>query len=472
MPAAVMWFRRDLRVADHPALNAALAHGTTTPVFVLDPTFLTRSGAPRLAFMYRSLRDLNEQLGGALVVRHGDPREIVPMLAREVQADCVFVSGDFAPYGARRDAEVAQRLDAIGVRLERVGTPYAVQPGTVRKPDGTPYAVFTPFSRGWNAVGWREPLAAPSAPNVRGAPDVASDGIPADPHVDADLPAAGEAAAWKRWELFASDALSRYKEERNFPDRDGCSMLSPYLRFGTLHPRQLLAELHANPNHDHFRSELCWREFYADVLHHQPHTAWNNLQPKMNAMPVDTDDRARERFAAWCAGRTGYPIVDAGMRQLLATGWMHNRVRMIVASFLVKDLHLPWQWGAKYFMQHLVDGDLASNNHGWQWTAGTGTDAAPYFRIFNPAMQAEKFDPAGAYVRRWIPEIADVADRFVHEPHLAPGGIPAGYVAPIVDHSAERNESLRRYQLVSGSGDASSGATAKKSSPPRRAPKK
>ena len=460
MAGAVMWFRRDLRVADHPALAAALAHGTTTPLFVLDPVFLQRSGAARLAFMYRTLRDLDAQLGGALVVRHGDPREVVTQVAGEVGADLVTVSGDFAPYGSRRDDDVSQRLAGIGVRLERVGTPYAVQPGTVRKPDGTPYAVFTPFSRGWNAVGWREPLAAPANPDLRGAPDVASDGIPADPHVDADLPAAGEAAAWKRWEHFAADALSRYKEERNFPDRDGCSMLSPYLRFGTLHPRQLLAELHPNPNHDHYRSELCWREFYADVLHHQPDTAWNNLQPKMNAMPVDTDARAKERFAAWCAGRTGYPIVDAGMRQLLATGWMHNRVRMIVASFLVKDLHLPWQWGARHFMRHLVDGDLASNNHGWQWTAGTGTDAAPYFRIFNPAMQAEKYDPNGTYVRTWVPEIADVADRFVHEPHLAPGGIPAGYVAPIVDHSTERNESLRRYQLVTGT----SGESGKKPS--------
>jgi len=460
MAAAVMWFRRDLRVADHPALAAALAHGTTTPLFVLDPVFMERSGAARLAFMYRTLRDLDAQLGGTLVVRHGDPRDVVARVANEVAADLVTVSGDFAPYGSRRDDDVAQRLSAVGVRFERVGTPYAVQPGTVRKPDGTPYAVFTPFSRGWNAVGWRAPLAAPVNPDLRGAPDVASDGIPADPHLDADLPVAGEAAAWRRWEHFAADALSRYKEERNFPDRDGCSMLSPYLRFGTLHPRQLLAELHPNPNHDHYRSELCWREFYADVLHHQPATAWNNLQPKMNAMPVDTDARAKERFAAWCAGRTGYPIVDAGMRQLLATGWMHNRVRMIVASFLVKDLHLPWQWGARHFMRHLVDGDLASNNHGWQWTAGTGTDAAPYFRIFNPAMQAEKFDPNGEYVRAWVPEIADVADRFVHEPHLAPGGVPAGYVAPIVDHGEERNESLRRYQLVTGT----SGESGKKPS--------
>ncbi|MGA1404460.1 MAG: cryptochrome/photolyase family protein, partial [Ilumatobacteraceae bacterium] len=331
-----------------------------------------------------------------------------------------------------------------------VGSPYAVNPGVVRKNDGTPFAVFTPFSRGWMSVGWQQPLPAPTNMNLRGAPDVKCDGIPQEPECGATLPAGGEEAAWARWEHFASDALSRYKEERNNPDRDGCSMLSPYLRFGVLHPRQLLAELRPDKNHDHYRSELGWREFYADVLHHQPRTAWENLQLKMKAMPVDTDDRAKQRFAAWCAGKTGYPIVDAGMRQMLATGWMHNRVRMIVASFLVKDLHLPWQWGAKFFMKHLVDGDIASNNHGWQWTAGTGTDAAPYFRIFNPAMQAEKFDPNGVYVRTWLPELASVPDKFVHTPSESPTGVPNDYVAPIVNHGEERDEALRRYKVVTG----------------------
>ena len=248
--------------------------------------------------------------------------------------------------------------------------------------------------------------------NLRGAPDIKCDGIPPDPELAAELPVAGEPAAWDRWEHFASDALSRYKEERNNPDRDGSSKLSPYLRFGVLHPRQLLAELRPDTNHDVYRSELGWREFYADVLHHQPSTTWKNLQPKMEPMLVDTDDRAKQRFAAWCAGQTGYPIVDAGMRQMLATGWMHN--------------------------------------HGWQWTAGTGTDAAPYFRIFNPAMQAEKFDPDGAYVRTWIPELVNVPDKFVHTPSDNPAGVPNGYVAPMVNHIDERNESLRRYKLLSG----------------------
>ena len=200
-------------------------------------------------------------------------------------------------------------------------------------------------------------------------------------------------------------------------------------------------------SHEHFRSELCWREFYADVLFQQPRTAWENLQPKMNAMSLDTDKRAETRFEKWCAGETGYPIVDAGMRQLLRTGWMHNRVRMITASFLVKDLHLPWQWGARHFMRHLVDGDIASNNHGWQWTAGTGTDAAPYFRIFNPQSQSEKFDPNGEYIREWIPELAGCPTKQLHTPGA--GGF-VGYAQPIVDHSVEREESLARYKAVSG----------------------
>ena len=184
------------------------------------------------------------------------------------------------------------------------------------------------------------------------------------------------------------------------------------------------------------------------MLHHQPRTAWENLQRKMDAIVVDTDEAARARFAVFCAGRTGYPIVDAGIRQMLRTGWMHNRVRMIVASFLVKDLHLPWQWGARFFMRHLVDGDLASNNHGWQWTAGTGTDAAPYFRVFNPVSQGEKFDPTGSYVRTWVPEIADVDDRHVHAPWTLGLMAPASYAEPMVDHAREREEALARYKAV------------------------
>jgi deoxyribodipyrimidine photo-lyase len=277
-----------------------------------------------------------------------------------------------------------------------------------------------------------------------------SQGYPELPEVDVEMPPIGEEATWARWESWSPTGLLTYKDDRDNPSLDGTSRLSAPLRFGVVHPRQLIASLDSSSGAEHFRRELAWREFYADVLFHQPHTMWENLQSKMNALPLDTDDRARARFGAFCAGMTGYPIVDAGVRQMLATGWMHNRVRMIVASFLVKDLHVPWQWGAKFFMQHLVDGDIASNNHGWQWTAGTGTDAAPYFRVFNPMSQSEKFDPSGSYVRRWVPELADVAGSAVHAPWTLGLLAPTDYPAPIVDHAQERLEALSRYKSVSG----------------------
>lgn len=441
-----MWFRRDLRLADNEALSRAAASGEVLPVFVLDPTFSV-SGAPRMAFMLRALRRLDEEMDGALVILHGDPREVIPRVAKSVGAKEVFVAQDFAPYGMKRDADVATALQATGSNLVQCGSAYAVEPGTVRKGDGTPYAVFTPFYKVWQTVGWPKPFAVPKATWAQ-SPKVQCEGFPDEPECAASLPEASAAAALKRWDEFSERALDSYYDIRNNPDTDGTSMLSPYLRFGLVHPRTLLADLNDTKSQAHYRSELCWREFYADVLFHQPRTIWENLQPKMNAMKLDTGAKAKQRFDAWCKGETGYPIVDAGMKQLLATGWMHNRVRMIVASFLVKDLHLPWQWGARHFMRHLVDGDIASNNHGWQWTAGTGTDAAPYFRIFNPVAQGEKFDPQGKYVREWLPQLADVADNMVHQPWEL--GMLNPHVAPIVDHSVEREESLARYKAVSG----------------------
>ncbi len=426
---AVVWFRRDLRLADHPALTTAAAeYDEVVPVFVLDPAF-AGAGAPRLAFLHDCLSSLDDsirqQSEAGLVVRHGDPADVIPQLAEELGADAVYVTRDYAPYGRRRDAAVAERLAAAGRHLRGVGSPYAVAPGTVRKGDGTPYAVFTPFSRTWRAVGWDAPLDAPGDGDVGwlGAP---SDGLGPRPDPGCDLPRAGEAAAWERWADFRAGGLDGYDDHRDLPAEEGTSRLSAALKWGTIHPRQLLAELDATgagPSaHTVFSSELAWRDFYADVLFEQPRTAWENLNRSMDAMRVDTDAAARTLFDQWCAGETGFGIVDAGMHQLAATGWMHNRVRMIVASFLVKDLHLPWQWGARWFMSHLVDGDLASNNHGWQWTAGTGTDASPYFRVFNPTTQQERYDPTGEYVDRWVPNP----------------------VPPMLDHRAEREEALAR----------------------------
>ena len=425
----IMWFRRDLRLADLPALHAAAADGAhVVPLFVVDPAF-DRAGAPRRVFMKSALASLDDSMNRALVYRHGDPVTVVPALATEVGATAVYVTRDHAPYGRRRDAAVVDALRSIDVRLVGVGSSYVVQPGEVTKGDGTSYRVFTPFSKAWRAHGWEAPLGVPDVA-WRGAPDVHCDGPPSAPQCDAELPAATVAAAHDRWNEFLPDA-QYYADRRDLPAVDGTSRLSAALRWGLLHPRQLLAELGPERGHDVFASELAWRDFYADVLFRAPESAWHDLDPKMHAMLVDTDDAARERFRRWATGTTGYPIVDAGMRQLLATGWMHNRVRMLVASFLVKDLHLPWQWGARHFMQHLVDGDLASNQHGWQWAAGTGTDAAPYYRVFNPSTQAERFDPDGAYRARWVPEQGT-----------------SGYPAPMVDHAAERDEALRRYRLV------------------------
>jgi deoxyribodipyrimidine photo-lyase len=264
------------------------------------------------------------------------------------------------------------------------------------------------------------------------------------------LPPAGEAAALVRWHDFRDSTLDDYADDRNRPDIDGSSRLSVHLKYGEIHPRTLLAELADSKAHEVFRKELAWREFYADVLHHAPETAREYLRPEFARMTYDSGPDADARLDAWQQGQTGYPIVDAGMRQLLRDGWMHNRVRMIVASFLVKDLHLEWQVGARWFMRHLVDGDIASNSHGWQWTAGCGTDASPYFRIFNPITQGLRFDPQGDYVRRYVPELQHLSGASAHEPWVAAGGYAEGYPERIVDHAEERVDSLDRYELGKG----------------------
>ena len=443
-----MWFRRDLRLHDHPALNAAAVDGPVTAVFVLDDTLRRPSGRPRLAFLYRTLRALDEDLredGGGLIVRRGKPEIVIPALAREVGAASVHVSADFGPYGSARDERVEAALG--DVRLERTGSPYAVAPGRVTKPDGTPYQVYTPFYRAWREHGWRVPAAfTPS--RVEWAPVESLAAVPSDPSLpaDVDLPEAGEKAARAAWRSFHDSGLADYARTRDRADLDATSRMSVYLKYGAVHPRTLLADLAASD--ETYRKELAWREFYAAILHFSPASAREYYRPELAGMTYSTGPAAERHLAAWKAGRTGFPMVDAGMRQLLAQGWMHNRLRMIVASFLVKDLHLEWTAGAAHFMDHLVDGDLASNQHGWQWTAGTGTDAAPYFRVFNPVTQGLKFDSNGDYVRRWVPELRGLTGSDAHEPWKHGGAV--GYPHPIVDHSAERQVALDRYQAVRG----------------------
>ncbi len=453
MTRAIMWFRRDLRLTDNSAVLAALSeHSDVIPVFVVDPHLMKNAGAPRVAYMCDALAALNASMGGALVFRHGDPVDVIVELAKELDAADVYIARDFAPYGRRRDIEIAERLVSQGRRLRGVGSPYAVAPGRVMKDDGTSYSVFTPFSKRWLALGWDGPQDAPRDPQWLGVPVVRSDGEPLRPEIDFVLPPHDEESVhdqWNEFRLRGTDGLDGYVERRNEPGVAGSSRLSAALRWGIVHPRQLIADLLPDRSHDVFRSELAWREFYADVLFRFPDTGWRNLNRKLDGLVQDSGPIAEARFAAWCRGETGYPIVDAGMRELVQTGWMHNRVRMIVASFLVKDLHLPWQWGARFFMKHLVDGDLASNAHGWQWTAGTGTDASPYFRVFNPILQGERYDAAGDYVRRFVPELAGLSAAVIHAPFDSKrkgSGVPLGYVAPIVDHGVERDEALARYK--------------------------
>lgn len=447
MSTALVWFRRDLRLSDNPALVEAVRDADeVVGAFCLDPALLRPAGAVRRAFLLRCLRALDESVDGNLVVRAGDPTRVIPELAVEVDAASVHRADDFGPYGRRRDEAVAERLVEAGIEVVTTGSPYAVPPGRIFTKAGGAYQVFTPFSRAWRDHGWPDPVPRPADIPWRSAPSTA---IPDDPDIgDVELARAGEDAAGNRLDHFLRRKVEAYDEARDRPGEDATSRLSADLRWGVLHPRQILARLGGSAGEQTFATELCWREFYADVLFHRPESARRSMNERVGSMPWDHGADAEERFDAWAQGRTGYPIVDAGMRQLLAEGWMHNRVRMITASFLVKDLHLPWQRGARWFMRHLVDGDLASNQHGWQWAAGTGTDAAPFFRIFNPTTQGERFDPDGTYVRRYVPELADVAGRWVHDPRRSPEGLPNDYLAPIVDHREEREESLRRYQAA------------------------
>ena len=446
-PPSLLWFRRDLRLADHPALVAAAEAGPVQGVFVLDDVLWAPSGANRRAFLIRSLASLDEAMGGTLAVRSGDPAEVLGRLCEETGARDVFATEDFGPYGRQRDERVAKDLATGGRNLRLIDSPYAVAPGSVTTGSGTSYKVFTPFYRAWREHGWVRPGGPVDVDWV--APRDGG-GLPPAPEPTADLPRAGEEAAHDTADRFLDERLDDYAEARDRPGVDGTSRLSPYLKWGAIHPRQLLARLGSSQGAEAFRSELCWREFYAEVLWARPESARRSLREDMAAMEIDEGPDADERFAAWADGRTGYPIVDAGMRQLVAEGWMHNRVRMIVASFLVKDLHLDWGRGARFFMEHLVDGDLASNQHGWQWVAGTGTDASPYFRVFNPVSQSKKFDPDGTYIRRWIPEIRLLPDRSIHAPWTERNGAPAAYPGPIVDHDSERKEALRRYDALKG----------------------
>ncbi len=445
----VFWFRRDLRLKDNPALLAAVAHGDVLPVFVFSKELGEDADRPRIQFLVDSLKELDSSIeagGGKLCIRYGDPVDALAGLCAQVGATKVFSTKSWSTFRSAEDAHVADKLAADDVTLELLDSPYAIEPGTIYNKSDNPFKVFTPFSRAWASQGWSEPDN--SVPKINWLTAKRNAKLPDVSAYDSEMPPAGEDAAHAQLEEFMAAAASGYSDNRNLPGVEGTSRLSHYLKWGTLHPRQILAKLPTGGGAEVYRSEIVWREFYADVLHHRPETATEAFSEKMSRISYDEGPGADEMFERWATGQTGFPIVDAGMRQLVETGWMHNRVRMIVASFLTKDLHIWWGRGAEFFMHHLIDGDLASNSHGWQWTAGTGTDASPYFRVFNPVTQGRKFDKEAIYIRRWIPEIVHLSDKYIHEPWLDPVGAPAGYPAPIVDHAEERLEALARYEEV------------------------
>ena len=443
MKTSIIWFRRDLRINDHPALLAAIESADQViPLFILDKTQIQEAGEKLLAYMGQSLRALDESLGNRLHIIEGDQVEVLKELIAQYQVQEVHISAEYERYGAERDA----RVEAAGIKLVRTGSPYAVTPGRVLKPsDATPYKVYTPFYRGWRTHGYRAPAVTPKKFKIVEPTDKYRN-FPDFPFPEGvQVIAAGEKAALARFSAFTKSGLDTYDENRNLASIDGTSKMSTYLKFGEIHPRTLLENLGESKAHDTFRKEIAWREFYADVLFNNPMTDLEYYAPKFAEMRYD---KPGKQFKAWCEGKTGYPFVDAAMRQLIKEGWMHNRTRMVVASFLVKDLHLEWQVGERFFAEHLVDYDVASNAHGWQWTAGCGTDASPYYRIFNPIEQGKRFDENGDYIRRYVPELAHLSAAEIHEPWLFLDGYSKGYPERVVDHAIERLESLARLQEI------------------------
>jgi deoxyribodipyrimidine photo-lyase len=464
---AIWWIRRDLRLHDNPALLAASAEGTVVPVFLLDESLLGGRNASqrRNAFLFGGMRSLDKDLrarGSRLVVRKGRPADALAELTDEVNARVVFAEADISPYARRRDVEAAQRLPLV-----LTGWPTVHDPAAVLKRDGTPYTVFTPFGRAWRSLPLPGPRDLQAPPDSISTPaDIAGLSIPQPEVSESEEFPPGEAAARQALSGFTEGALApayRYAIGRDRVDLEGTSGLSPYLRFGMLSARQaVVAALDAShqasgraerESADIWLNQLIWREFFAAILFNFPHVGRQSFRADLRSIQWENDPYS---FEAWRTGQTGYPLVDAGMRQLAATGWMHNRARMVVASFLVKDLLVDWRWGERWFMQQLLDGDPASNNGGWQWTAGTGTDAAPYFRVFNPTAQAQRHDPDGIYIRRWVPELRQVPESHIHQPWEMPAGVQhetgcrigVDYPHPLLDHGWARARALAAYGRV------------------------
>ena len=461
-PLAIVWFRQDLRMADNPALDAAARTGAAVlPVYIHDTTADWQPGAASQWWLESSLASLDESLDGKLRIFSGDPRSIIPHLATTSGARYVFWNRCVEPWRVANDTKIKKNLLESGAEVRSFNGSWLYDPAEVRKADGTPYRVFTPFYR--HVRENRTPREVLPTPDKLRLATVRTQGerpsLPEPRFAESKRTwRPGEAGASEVLEQFIARGLARYAEARDRPDIDGVSRLSPHLHFGEISAHQvrqaiLAAASRFEESTDKFLSELAWREFSAHLLFNVPDLPTQNVQKKFDRFPWVRDEALCER---WQEGRTGYPIVDAGMRELATTGYMHNRVRMIVGSFLTKNLLQDWRVGAAWFWDKLVDADLANNSASWQWVAGCGADAAPYFRIFNPVTQGTRFDPEGVYVRRFVPELSTLPDKFIQRPFDAPAevleeaGVRLGehYPRPVVDLRESRNRALEAYRSL------------------------
>ncbi|MEW9796901.1 cryptochrome/photolyase family protein [Alteromonas sp. CYL-A6] len=472
VPVSIMWFRQDLRVKDNPALNAACDTGKIVPIYIYDtqtPDNRIPGGASKW-WLHHSLHSLNERLNGHLQVFAGDPAEILPALMDEFGASHIYWNRCYEPWQINRDKTLKSMLSDSGYTVNSCNGSLLWEPMKIAKKDGDPYKVFTPYYRKGclNAPPPRYPKAPPARITYADVP-MRGDGLAAlslIPEIDwyrtmEDIWTPGEDGAADRLATFIDSAASQYKDKRDIPSVRGTSMLSPHLHFGEVSPNQIWYAIKDafgdtdDSNIDTFLSELGWREFSYYLLYHFPTLPNKNFNSKFDAFEWRQDHAA---LTAWQRGNTGIPIVDAGMRELWQTGYMHNRVRMIVGSFLVKNLLIDWHEGEKWFWDCLLDADLASNSASWQWVAGSGADAAPYFRIFNPVLQGEKFDKKGSYVRKYCPELKDLPDKYIHKPWETPpviakeAGVILGetYPKPIVDLKASRQRALDAFDKIKG----------------------
>ncbi|MBX7151699.1 DNA photolyase family protein [bacterium] len=455
---SIVWLRRDLRLHDHTALAHAIENSRTVSlIFIFDPSIIKNLPPTdrRLTFIWESLVDIDKQLrlsGGAAVHKfHALPEKVLPELFQTCSIDALFFNHDYEPVAMQRDTAIDRLGREAGVHVQSFKDQVVFEKNEILKDDRTPYKVFTAYKNKWlkeyetllpenvrPAVNNLTKIVSLNTnfPKVNGLENIKF-------HRQENFIKGGESEAQKTWKQFSISFLNDYDRLRDLPGEDQTSRLSPFLRFGNISVRQLLLEIknYSSSGSKIYMSELIWREFFMMILYHFPHVVQQSFNKPFDKVRWLNNEKW---FEAWCKGRTGFPIVDAGMRQLSETGWMHNRVRMITASFLVKHLHIDWRWGEKYFAEKLLDYELSSNNGNWQWAAGTGVDAAPYFRIFNPITQSKKFDPEGVYIRRWIPELRELSAKLIHNP----SGINQ-YPSPIIDLDKERKVCLDLYNLRS-----------------------